>query len=477
MGLLARWSQEDERAPGGQDIRSGTRVVVLGGRHFDAFEAGDAGLVTRVDLEAQNCEVLFEGRASAVPVALRHLRAAPSSLEAASAGPASPLGRAEASPTARPRGGAAHWPRGYADSAEAFAAGLAAVGAGQGEAEAALGGPRSPAALLDAASSSSTAPAPMRRRACSDAGLRVARVAEEEAAATPPARAAAPPSSPPRPAQVGQASSPATPAGSPVAGGWRANRLEALEARLARVEEEHRSEVASLRQALEQCVQSIGACALALDLGSADAPGSQACVAAALRDAAGLGQRALESCRGARPCSGTSGCSPEPRARHVPVEVLGCSGPPAGGTPGPGWRACSPCAVRPPLGHGDAAGCCGGGWPSSPTSRARQPRLVAWQPHPGGGAAAHGAAAPRRAGLQRASSCGHLTAPQQLSPPANILGSMTGISLAALGTPAPQPAKGAPAVASAGCVMVVAGSPGRSPAAAGFSDVPFSPVR
>lgn len=42
-------------------------------------------------------------------------------------------------------------------------------------------------------------------------------------------------------------------------------RLEVLEARLSCVEEEHRSEVATLRHALEECVLAIGSCAHAID--------------------------------------------------------------------------------------------------------------------------------------------------------------------------------------------------------------------
>ncbi|CAK0875772.1 unnamed protein product, partial [Prorocentrum cordatum] len=74
MVLFAKRPQEDEEPSDGQDIVVGSHVVVLSGRHFPAFGAGDLGLVSRVDKEAQNCEVLFEGRSSAVPVALRHLR-------------------------------------------------------------------------------------------------------------------------------------------------------------------------------------------------------------------------------------------------------------------------------------------------------------------------------------------------------------------------------------------------------------------
>eukprot|EP00928_Gymnodinium_smaydae_P095464 TRINITY_DN821_c0_g2_i2.p1 TRINITY_DN821_c0_g2~~TRINITY_DN821_c0_g2_i2.p1 ORF type:complete len:962 (+),score=157.30 TRINITY_DN821_c0_g2_i2:184-3069(+) len=87
MVLLTR-GRSQERAGAkkatGRDIVAGGRVAVLSGRHFPAFSAGDEGLVIRVDAEAQNCEVRFDGRADPVPVALRHLRALPT--VAASAG-------------------------------------------------------------------------------------------------------------------------------------------------------------------------------------------------------------------------------------------------------------------------------------------------------------------------------------------------------------------------------------------------------
>mmetsp|Transcript_67979 Transcript_67979/g.107806 ORF Transcript_67979/g.107806 Transcript_67979/m.107806 type:complete len:732 (+) Transcript_67979:46-2241(+) len=77
MVLLTRGRTQDRqnREKRWQQINSGSRVVVLNGRHFPAFGAGDEGVVTRVDPEAQNCEVVFNGKAEAIPVALRHLRA------------------------------------------------------------------------------------------------------------------------------------------------------------------------------------------------------------------------------------------------------------------------------------------------------------------------------------------------------------------------------------------------------------------
>lgn len=77
MVLLTRGRSQDR--PLGlkktREITAGCSVVVLNGRHFLAFGAGDEGVVKRVDHEAQNCDVLFNGKSDAVPVALRHLRA------------------------------------------------------------------------------------------------------------------------------------------------------------------------------------------------------------------------------------------------------------------------------------------------------------------------------------------------------------------------------------------------------------------
>lgn len=69
----ARRRGSDETAPGGE-IEAGSRVVVLQGRNFPSFGAGDQGRVIRVDKEALNCEVLFDGGSHPLPVALRHLR-------------------------------------------------------------------------------------------------------------------------------------------------------------------------------------------------------------------------------------------------------------------------------------------------------------------------------------------------------------------------------------------------------------------
>eukprot|EP00747_Dinoflagellata_sp_TGD_P023652 gnl/TRDRNA2_/TRDRNA2_129978_c0_seq1.p1 gnl/TRDRNA2_/TRDRNA2_129978_c0~~gnl/TRDRNA2_/TRDRNA2_129978_c0_seq1.p1 ORF type:complete len:665 (-),score=116.32 gnl/TRDRNA2_/TRDRNA2_129978_c0_seq1:67-2061(-) len=80
MVLLARRALQERFATaarddvGGEGIEPGCYVCVLGGRHFPSFTAGDAGEVIRVDHEALNCEVLFDGASEPVPVALRHLK-------------------------------------------------------------------------------------------------------------------------------------------------------------------------------------------------------------------------------------------------------------------------------------------------------------------------------------------------------------------------------------------------------------------
>ncbi|CAJ1353340.1 unnamed protein product [Effrenium voratum] len=75
MVLLSRRGARASDSPGpGEGIEEGSRVVVLSGRNFPSFGAGDQGRVLRVDQEALNCEVLFDGQGHPVPVALRHLK-------------------------------------------------------------------------------------------------------------------------------------------------------------------------------------------------------------------------------------------------------------------------------------------------------------------------------------------------------------------------------------------------------------------
>mmetsp|Transcript_88747 Transcript_88747/g.249961 ORF Transcript_88747/g.249961 Transcript_88747/m.249961 type:complete len:530 (-) Transcript_88747:92-1681(-) len=61
---------------GASDFTVGCRVYVLPGRKFDAFGAGDRGVVVRKDTGAISCEVIFDGHPKQVPVALRHLAVA-----------------------------------------------------------------------------------------------------------------------------------------------------------------------------------------------------------------------------------------------------------------------------------------------------------------------------------------------------------------------------------------------------------------
>lgn len=72
--LQERFTSKGREAAAGQGIEVGSWVCVLNGRHFPAFSAGDKGEVVRVDQEALNCDVLFDGTEQPVPVALRHLK-------------------------------------------------------------------------------------------------------------------------------------------------------------------------------------------------------------------------------------------------------------------------------------------------------------------------------------------------------------------------------------------------------------------
>jgi len=75
MVLFSSRAMAREREVSDQgEIEEGSRVVVLNGRHFPSFGAGDQGRVLQVDKEALNCDVLFDGNPRPVPVALRHLR-------------------------------------------------------------------------------------------------------------------------------------------------------------------------------------------------------------------------------------------------------------------------------------------------------------------------------------------------------------------------------------------------------------------
>lgn len=74
--LQERFTSKGREATAGQGIEVGSWVCVLNGRHFPLFSAGDRGEVVRVDKEALNCDVLFDGAEQPVPVALRHLQIA-----------------------------------------------------------------------------------------------------------------------------------------------------------------------------------------------------------------------------------------------------------------------------------------------------------------------------------------------------------------------------------------------------------------
>jgi len=84
MVLLTRGRSQDQLAGSRQasQITAGCQVVVLNGRHFPSFSAGDEGVVLSVDQEAHNCFVRFQGNDTSVPVALRHLRATSQAAEA-----------------------------------------------------------------------------------------------------------------------------------------------------------------------------------------------------------------------------------------------------------------------------------------------------------------------------------------------------------------------------------------------------------
>jgi len=303
-------------------------------------------VVLRVDLEAQNCQVLFSGKAQAVQVALRHLRPTSSSPSAKGIRTASrsPSRKAAAVVLDEDVSGALSpeadgtEPSDYIDAgAAAFAAGVAAVsGGGAYVAESADG----PAQIPWVTRSEPVAPAQAcyQSEACHiPSGAEMAWHSAAPNGERPRSAGA------PRSLDVYAGSQPssislapmygvlsprgnthhlvngsdmtARPAASTVDSEWRAARLEALEARLASVEEEHRAEVAGLRQALEECVRAIGTCAQAIDAMCADsaealreghtlsgsakpmegAVGEWERAAAALHDAASLGMRALGS--------------------------------------------------------------------------------------------------------------------------------------------------------------------------------------
>eukprot|EP00404_Azadinium_spinosum_P001697 CAMPEP_0180431860 /NCGR_PEP_ID=MMETSP1036_2-20121128/8618_1 /TAXON_ID=632150 /ORGANISM="Azadinium spinosum, Strain 3D9" /LENGTH=653 /DNA_ID=CAMNT_0022437637 /DNA_START=1 /DNA_END=1958 /DNA_ORIENTATION=+ len=431
MVLLTRARSQDPgtgragAGTGGQEITTGCRVVVLNGRHFSAFGAGDEGVVRRVDPEAQNCEVLFDGRAQPVQVALRHLRVAPGGAAVAVAAPgacaagdgvcghavAAPLEDASLSPRdvsceqwstltsllKAPEASTVAEPCEYMDSAAGFRAGLAAVSN-----TVVSGGARDmkhgmPSILPQAHTvahpvampvlEANLAPVPMvtmpggahLANGCAGAAAGVEALPGQqgcESACTNGARMA--PSEHlsystasdmtqwgvssvafgPGPGLGMTTSYQATSSNAigdadvlAAAPDGRTGRLEALETRLANVEEEHRMEVESLRHALEECVRAIGTCARAIDamcasdggdvpsgqwgpaLSARGTPGTSGDwrgAAAALHDAASLGMRALGSACVPYSCGPAVGPQHSHGASPCPLASASLQGPGGG---------------------------------------------------------------------------------------------------------------------------------------------------
>eukprot|EP00931_Biecheleriopsis_adriatica_P105675 TRINITY_DN8021_c0_g1_i6.p1 TRINITY_DN8021_c0_g1~~TRINITY_DN8021_c0_g1_i6.p1 ORF type:complete len:577 (+),score=83.53 TRINITY_DN8021_c0_g1_i6:146-1876(+) len=328
-------------AAGGKEITVGCRVAVLSGRHFPAFGSGDEGVVIKVAPESQNCEVQFDNRPVPVPVALRHLSivspARPgSNPEGVSldAGRSSARGREAASfsldagknapgrdsesftldvDTSNNRGrrataqadaeeaSAEPWsgltsllhaegpsmePCEYMDSTAGFAAGLAAVSeaAGAAGASKSYSGPGSnllPGAMVGLDLNGDGRPNVL------VAGNGMPDRLERHLQAAGGAAGTKTQSSPCEPAAA------FTPRGSvaPVGSASESAHCNA--------------EVAALRHALEQCVHAIGLCARAIDSMCVQAADPEWQVrdalvgwksaAAALHDAANLGQKALQT--------------------------------------------------------------------------------------------------------------------------------------------------------------------------------------
>lgn len=326
------------------EIGPGCRVVVLNGRHFPAFAAGDEGTVLRVDAEAQNCQVLFAGRTEGVQVALRHLRACSRSPSAAAAASAQPPSRCNAGGASSSRMGASSSPP---DRSSRERSGARAR-QGHGEAES----PNAPASDDGWGAGSRGKAAAHQERPRSQGPSRGTSPAPEplSAARVPPtarpaAAAAAGGGAPPPlttiPLQplapqglLGYANGVEPASAAAADAGRAAARLEAMEARLANIEDEHRAEVSGLRHALDECVRAIGTCARAIDTMCADSAealrdsgqadvgaafagdgsvGEWERAAAALHDAASLGMRAL----GGAPTA----CRPEAAPPKVSLEA------------------------------------------------------------------------------------------------------------------------------------------------------------
>jgi len=351
--VLLRRSRSQERsdkncdAKGDQEIVEGCHVVVLQGRHFPAFGAGDEGVVLRVDEEAQNCHVHFRGKAHAVQVALRHIRFI-SHARDESHDPIAAAGVCGCQ-LATPREANVVEPSDHMEMAAGFAAGFAAVSSGgaigatltdpvaifqqrpfdvhegAGSADGTWHGgtpqinlpssvtadspPTTPLVLshfhsspIPSLSAVGIAPLPANATACYCTPYKsVVRDASFQNWAS-------------HPEMQPLACKPEPLAKMPVAAtalAWdHPTQLESFEVQLASIQERHRAEIEGLRHALEECIHAIGTCAQAIDAICANAVDSEreqrtkatqagVCqweqAAAALHNAADLGMTALIS--------------------------------------------------------------------------------------------------------------------------------------------------------------------------------------
>lgn len=326
------------------EISNGCRVAVINGRHFPSFSAGDEGTVLRVDTEARNCHVLFAAKSEAIVVALRHLRVV------------APVGETPSTVGFTEDSSSSWSPMAYtsslvqrqeASSVEAVCRSCNNTGidffsgkpcsCAAGEALQQQAGiktsPPSQCAWephVEVLPPQTQAPHAVADFGCrgggqlrhSSSGTELgrmdppgvkpppphsawepngeAKVAPHHQASpeTPTAAQTDTPASEPVPSDATRASVTSAGAASATDVAWRAARHEALEARLASSEEEHRTEVAYLRHALEECVRAIGVCARGINAmcaAASETSGEWERAAAALNAAADLGSRALAS--------------------------------------------------------------------------------------------------------------------------------------------------------------------------------------
>mmetsp|Transcript_61091 Transcript_61091/g.192125 ORF Transcript_61091/g.192125 Transcript_61091/m.192125 type:complete len:474 (+) Transcript_61091:63-1484(+) len=297
-------------AAGARAIVPGCRVAVLEGRHFSTFGSGDEGVVLSVDPEALNCQVHFEGRPRPVPVALRHLRVVAASEEP-------PLqqdpGREGCEEMQEP------------------------VGAGT---EPCLAEDGVPPGGVPARGPSAVPTPKLAEPAANDDWLRRGWLEPTQLRQICP-RPTRPTSLPPRTQggctasapQLLLATQPAASSSASAANGpgmadivlqsSQASRLEAVEARLADLEEEHRQEVASLRHALKECVTAINACSRVVNMmcvAASESPTEWERTAAALHQATNLGMRVLDGASHGGAVSSTAGAC-------IPVECCSIAAP------------------------------------------------------------------------------------------------------------------------------------------------------